>query len=115
MTDETVLQELGARLARRRIDRNITQRELGEQAGVGRAAIQRIETGEPVTTTNLIRVLRSLEMLDALDAAVTPPPASPIQALRLSGRQRRRARSAARPPTQSERTTTRPWRWGDER
>jgi transcriptional regulator with XRE-family HTH domain len=114
MTDETVLRELGGRLARQRIDRNITQRELGEQAGVGRAAVQRIENGEPVTTVNLIRVLRALDLIEALDAAVAAPPASPIQALRTGGRQRRRARASTRGPAPTA-GPARPWRWGDER
>jgi putative transcriptional regulator len=113
MTDEAILRELGERLARRRIERNVTQRALGDQAGVGRAAVQRIEAGEPVTTTNLIRVLRALDLLGALDAALAPPPASPLLALRSAGRRRRRARtpSTAAPAP----APARPWRWGDER
>lgn len=114
MTDDTVLRELGDRLARRRIARNVTQRDLGEQAGVGRAAVQRVESGEAVTTVNLIRILRSLDLMDALDAAIAPPLASPIQALRTGGRQRRRARPPASAPAPPARAA-RPWRWGDER
>ena len=47
-------------LARRlRLSRDLTQRQLGEQGGVARTLIQRIEAGEPVTTASLIRVLRA--------------------------------------------------------
>jgi transcriptional regulator with XRE-family HTH domain len=113
MTDETVLGELGVRLAALRLARDLTQRRLGEQAGVGRTVVQRIEAGEPVTTTNLIRVLRALDALDALDRLIPQQVPSPVEELKLRGRQRRRASgahgSSDRRPDQSQ-----PWRWGDE-
>ena len=112
MTDEAVLAEIGQRLARRRLDRNLTQRELSDRAGVGRRAVQRIELGAPVTTQNLIRVLRALGSLDSLDAGILEPVPSPVQALRLHGHQRQRA-SGSRSDGQDA-TDGRPWRWGDD-
>jgi putative transcriptional regulator len=113
LTDETILRELGERLARLRLGRDLTQQRLGEQAGVGRALVQRIERGEAVTTANLVRVLRALDSLDALDRLIPPEAPSPVQELKLRGRQRRRASgahgSAGEAPDQA-----RPWRWGDE-
>ena len=67
LTDEAVLSELGARLERTRLERNLTQRELAAEAGVERKAVQRIEAGESVKLTSFIRVLRALGLLDALD------------------------------------------------
>ena len=113
ITDEAVLRELGERLARMRLGRDLTQRQLSEQAGVSRAAVQRIELGEPVTTPTLVRVLRALDGLDALDQLVPEPAPSPIEALKLQGRQRQRASGAHR--SQDEPTgDDRPWRWGDQ-
>lgn len=113
LTDETVLSELGERLARLRLSRDLTQRRLGELAGVARTVVQRIEAGEAVTTSNLIRVLRALDALDALDRLIPQEAPSPVQELKLRGRQRRRASgahgSAGQRPDQP-----RPWRWGDE-
>ena len=113
LTDESVLRELGERLAALRLARDLTQRRLGEQAGVGRSVVQRIEAGEPVTTTNLIRVLRTLDALDALERLIPPQVPSPVEELKLRGRQRRRASGAHGGPDQPP-DQPGPWRWGDE-
>ena len=114
LTDEAVLSELGERLARLRLGRDLTQRQLGQRAGVARTVVQRIESGEPVTTANLIRLLRALDLLDALDRSIPESVPSPVQALKLQGRQRRRASGAhghREPPAAQDGQ----WRWGDER
>jgi transcriptional regulator with XRE-family HTH domain len=113
LTDETVLIELGERLARLRLSRDLTQRRLGEQAGVGRTVVQRIEAGEAVTTANLVRVLRALDSLDSLDRLLPEDVPSPVQELKLRGRQRRRA-SGAHGNGGEGADQARPWRWGDE-
>jgi|SRR5580700_4063585 transcriptional regulator with XRE-family HTH domain len=113
LTDEVVLSELGSRLQRTRLERNLTQRELAAEAGVERKVLQRIEAGESVTLAGFIRVLRALGLLDALDQLVPEPTPSPIELMQLHGKRRRRA-SGARlksPPTQAQET---PWHWGDE-
>jgi transcriptional regulator with XRE-family HTH domain len=113
LNDEAVLRELGERLAGVRLSSDLTQRELGAQAGVGRTVIQRIEAGESVTTPNLIRVLRALDMLDILDRLIPQSSPSPVQQLKLRGRQRRRA-SGAHGSADEPAGKGRPWRWGDE-
>lgn len=114
LTDEAVLAELGSRLARTRLERNLTQRQLAEEAGVERKALQRIESGESVRLVSLIRVLRALGLLDALDGLIPEPAPSPIELLALQGRRRRRASGErGRSPGGRERTAS--WRWGDER
>jgi transcriptional regulator with XRE-family HTH domain len=113
LTDETVLSELGDRLAALRLGRNLTQLQLGERAGVARTVIQRIEAGGSVTTANLIRVLRGLELLDALDRLIPEPMPSPLAQLRLRGRRRRRA-TGAHGRAEGHAAQERPWRWGDE-
>ena len=113
LTDEAVLRELGERLAAARLSRDITQRQLGAQAGIARTLVQRIEAGEPVTTPSLVRVLRALDSLDALDRLIPASSPSPVQELRLQGRQRRRA-SGAHGRSDETPGKRRPWRWGDE-
>ena len=113
LTDETILSELGERLARLRLSRDLTQLQLGESAGVGRRLVQRLEAGEPVTTTNLVRVLRALDALDALDRLIAESAPSPVEELKLRGRQRQRA-SGERGGGEEADDQARPWRWGDE-
>jgi len=113
LTDKTVLSELGARLERTRLERNLTQRELAVAAGVERKAVQRLEAGESVKLVTLIRVLRALGLLDALEQLVPAPVPSPIELLKLHGRTRRRASGERRRSTAPD-VEAGPWRWGDE-
>jgi transcriptional regulator with XRE-family HTH domain len=111
LTDDAVLAEIGKRLARTRLERNLTQRQLGDEAGVGRPAIQRIEAGAPVRLPAFLRVLRVLGLLDALDRLVPEPAPSPIERLKLAGRERQRARGSRSSERQAK---AEPWTWGNE-
>lgn len=122
LTDDAALAELGRRIERHRLQRNWTQDELAFEAQLGRATVQRLERGQSVQSVSLIKVLRTLGLLSALDAAVPESIALPIAELereRRRGRQRARRRHGARrggdtgaePGGPSERGD---WRWGDE-
>src|SRR5580765_4993534 len=89
--DDAVLAELGRRLAEQRLQRNLSQAELAERAGVGVATVERLERGSPVALTTFIRVLRELDLLEALERLVPEPLPSPREQLRLHGRRRQRA------------------------
>lgn len=109
VSDDAVLAELGRRLEHHRVQRDRTQAELAEQAGIGRATLQRIERGESVQLTSIVKLLRTLELLGALDAAVPETIELPIEQLdreRRPPRRRARRRRGAPPPE--------PWSWGDD-
>jgi len=108
-SDEAVLEEMGERLARTRLERNLSQERLAIEAGVSKATIERLEAGDPVKSSSLVRVLRSLGRLEALDQLLPEPLPSPIERLRLQGRRRQRAASPRAGQAPAE-----PWRWGDE-
>jgi transcriptional regulator with XRE-family HTH domain len=112
MTDAAVLAELGRRLTRHRLERNWTQAELAAEAGIGQATVQRAERGDSVQMTSMIKLLRTLELLGGLDAAVPESIELPIAQLEREQRKiRRRASGRGHPPAESG---ERPWRWGDE-
>lgn len=111
-SDAVILDELGRRLARIRLERNLSQQQLAQEAGVSKATIERLEAGKPIKSTSLVRVLRVLGLLEALDRLIPEPLPSPIERLRLQGRQRRRASSRGRQAPFSQ--DTKAWRWGDE-
>jgi len=50
LTDATVLEELGRRLACARIAASLTQADLADRASVGKRTVERIEAGGSVTT-----------------------------------------------------------------
>jgi transcriptional regulator with XRE-family HTH domain len=70
LSDEAVLAELGARLARRRIELQLTQAALAEQAGVAKRTVERIEAGASAQMSSIIRLLRVLELLPVLEQLV---------------------------------------------
>lgn len=108
LTDAAVLREIGARLERRRIDADLTQGQLAEQAGTSKRTVERIEAGRSTDSVMLLRVLRALKLLEALDQLVPDLPQSPLALLKGRGRARRRVRHSRRPP---EAMAGRPWKW----
>ena len=95
MNDKGILKEIARRIRRRRLNRNMPQKELAERAGLSRVAISNIEQGKPFGVLTLIQVLRALEALEDLEAFLPDPGISPMQLARMKGKQRRRARSGA--------------------
>lgn len=98
----------------------LTQAEVAERAGIGKRTLERIEAGGSSQVSNLVRVLRALELMAELDQLVPPPALSPMALLRTQGRQRRRASpkrrrgrgdSVGRPPGGQDGGE---WAWGDE-
>lgn len=108
LTDEAILTELGGRLTQRRLELQLTQEMLAEQAGVAKRTVERIEAGATAQMSTLIRLLRALGLLDRLDSLVPEGGPRPMDLLKLKGKERQRA-SGKRKPLPEE-----PWQWGDE-
>jgi len=108
LTNEAILAELGNRLAQRRLELQLTQEMLAEQAGVSKRTVERIEAGATTQMSTLIRILRVLELLDRLETLVPEAGPRPMDLVRLKGKARKRA-SGKRKSTDEG-----PWQWGDE-
>ena len=94
MTDDALLQLIGERLAALRLARNLTQRQVAEQAGLGLRTVQRLEQGAAAThLSGFIRVCRVLDLVERLDTFIPEPPVSPMAQLQQQGCKRRRASS----------------------
>jgi transcriptional regulator with XRE-family HTH domain len=85
------LRELGARIQGLHLDRNLSQDQVVEAAGVGRSTVVRLEGGQGIRLLSFIQVLRALGALE--DLARFPPEAgvSPLQLLERKGRRRRQS------------------------
>ena len=81
---------LGQRLKQARLNRDLTQLEVAERAGVGRKAVLNAEKGKAQLEV-LIAILQVLELTAQLDHFLPPQPPSPIQLAKLQGKRRQRA------------------------
>lgn len=106
--DAVIIEELGERLARHRLNRNLTRESLAEQSGISRSTLARLEGGRSTSVQNLVRVLRALNLVANLEALVPELPPSPMQQLETKKHRRRRASAARRKLEPPE-----PWKWGD--
>ena len=114
LTNDAVLAELGRRLERHRLQRDSTQAEMAEEAGIGRATLQRLERGQSVQSASLVKLMRALGLLQALDAALPEAIELPIVELeRERRRTRQRARGSGRRARRAK-TAEQPWIWGEE-
>lgn len=108
-TDSAVLHELGKRIASLRIDRNLTQAALAEQAGVSKRTVERLESGAVSTQlSGFLRICRVLGAIERLDMLLPESAPGPMLQLKQRGRKRSRASGthAAKPPSQK-------WTWGE--
>ncbi|MNT21938.1 anaerobic benzoate catabolism transcriptional regulator [compost metagenome] len=110
LPDKLILEELGRRLMRRRLDEGLTQVQLANQAGLSRSTVDRIESGESAQLASLIRILRTLDMLPNLDSVLPEAGPSPMDLIKLKGKERQRA-----PKTKTVAKPRGTWTWGDER
>ncbi len=108
LTDEAILAELAGRLVQRRLELQLTQEMLAEQAGVSKRTVERVEAGATTQMSTMIRILRVLELLDRLETLVPEAGPRPMDLLKLKGKERKRARSKRKP------TNEVPWKWGDD-
>jgi transcriptional regulator with XRE-family HTH domain len=96
-TTDEILTEVGARLQRYRLQQDRTVEEVAASAGVGERTLVRAEAGENTTLKTVVKVLRALGRVEALDAFLPPPLVSPIQLAATSGRERQRASGSGAP------------------
>jgi transcriptional regulator with XRE-family HTH domain len=91
MSDIAILKYFGAQIRQIRLNRNITQAQLGAKAGLSRKAISDIENNGKCSMKSLVQILRALEKLEMLNIFETETEVSPIQVAKLRGKYRNRA------------------------
>ncbi len=104
-TSRVLRTELGRRLAKLRLARNITQSALAEDAGIAPRTLRRIEAGQPSSLDSVLRLASALGLADGLLNAVPSQEIRPIERVDSGGRERRRARP------RKIRSREEPWSW----
>ena len=100
--------EIGSRLARLRLSRNVTQSMLAQDAGIGLRTLRRLETGESSTFDTFLRVALALDLGDAVLGAIPTGRIRPIERVSRTRSERRRARPQPREVREPI------WTWGDD-
>ena len=88
LSDTAILNKLGTRLKASRISSGLKQQE-----GVGVSTIAKIESGQSVSLSLLISVMRTLGLLENLDLLVPEQKPSPMELLKMQGKQVKRVRT----------------------
>jgi transcriptional regulator with XRE-family HTH domain len=107
MSDGAILREIGLRLRRERLNRDLTQARLAEITGLGVSTIAKAERGGVTTLASLVALLRGLDLLSRFDQMLPEPAVSPVQLARQKGRERQRA---SRKSGRKARNPSR-WKW----
>lgn len=109
LTDDAVLAELGARIAGRRVELQLTQADVAEQAGIAKRTLERMEAGQTSQLGTLVRVLRVLDAASGLDNLIPESGPRPMDLLKQKGKVRQRASGK-----RAAKAAGTPWRWDEK-
>ena len=109
LTDDVILAELGARIAARRVEVQLTQANVAEKAGIAKRTLERMEAGQTSQLVTLIRVLRVLDAASGLDGLIAESGPRPMDLLKRKGKVRQRASGK-----RAAKASGTPWRWDEQ-
>ena len=81
-TPTELQRDLGQRLRRLRIDRDLSQEQLAGKAGVSLKTLRNLELGAGSSVDTLLRTLKALGVPNLLDSLAPAPGVSPIALLK---------------------------------
>jgi transcriptional regulator with XRE-family HTH domain len=90
-SDREIVRDLGEKIRRIRLNRNISREELQRTTGVHVRTIGDAESGKNITIMNLMGILRGLNSLDLLIPLLTDEEISPVAIAKNRERIRERA------------------------
>jgi len=93
MTDKSIAAEIGRRIEQMRLEQNLTQQQVADEVGLSRVSYRKLVAGAG-KFENVIAVLRALGRLDLVEQFVPEAAFSPMEQLKLKGKQRLRASGA---------------------
>ena len=101
--------ELGSRLKKARMDRQLTQQELAEKAGISLRTVSVMENGGDFRVESLLCIMRVLGYLENLNTLLPELVINPEDYASLGKERQRVSRKRSKPEN------TGAWKWGDER
>ncbi len=82
VTIENLQGDLGQRLRKLRLARNLDQRTTAERAGISLRALGKLENGRGSTLATLLRTLRALDNMKGIENLAPEPTINPLTMLR---------------------------------
>ena len=102
-TASALTEMIGERLKQARLNRDLTQSDVAERAGLARKTVLNAEKGK-VQLENLMAIMMALDLTEQLDLFLPAPEISPLQLAKLQGKQRQRASGQRREPEEDSTT-----------
>ena len=95
LADPIITQKIGEKLKKTRLKQNITQTNLAEEAGISLSTLKKMENGDISSCDSLLRMLRTLGLLDVLQPLVEEEQLSPNEYYELVNSVNRKTRKRA--------------------
>lgn len=95
MKDAAVVKQLGTELRRMRLERNQSQAEVAERAGLDRTTVVKLEAGRAATLLTVVQVLRAMDRLELLDVFHQEPQLTPYMLVEAQEKYLRKQRKRA--------------------
>ena len=96
LTDKGIEQKIGEKIKGTRLRQNITQDRLASEAGISLSSVKKIESGHIGSFDSLVRVLRTLGLLDSLQRLAEPMELSPNEYYEFVNSAKKNSRRRAR-------------------
>lgn len=109
LSDTSIIERIGDRLKQTRLKQNITQQSLADDANVSLSSIKMIEKGEIGSFDSLLRVLRTLGLLNVLQPLVDEEQLNPSEYYNLVHSTEKKSRKRAAGKLQNKEKETSEW------
>ena len=95
LKDAAVVTQLGKELRRIRLERNLSQAEVAQRAGLDRTTVVKLEAGRAATLLTVLQVLRAMDRLELLDAFHQEPQPTPYMLVEAQAKYLKKQRKRA--------------------
>ena len=112
LTETTLLKELGQRITAIRLNKNLSQHTMSEEAGISKSTLERLESGHSIQLSGFLRVLKALNMAETLEIIFPEATISPMAQLQFQKKKRQRASRNINLVKINE--SPKPWTWRTE-
>ena len=95
LSDTQLNKRIGEKLKAIRLKRNITQQSLAEASSISLSSVKKVENGEIGSFDTLLRILRTLGMLDSISTLFEEEQLSPSEYYQMVNKAKKQTRKRA--------------------